>query len=64
MILLEIYYKSKLHFGYNLLKRAFFSNILFKDIEDKRQQIKLNSLNINKVKFIKNIFKQKKVNKK
>ena len=32
MNLLEIYYKSKLHFGYNLLKRAFFhSNLLKKE---------------------------------
>ena len=57
MNLLEIYYKSKLHFGYNLLKRAFFSNNLLKAREEKRQPIKLNSLNINRVKFIKNIFK-------
>ena len=43
MNLLEIYYKSKLHFGYNLLKRAFF-NTNFKKRKEK------NNLDFNKIK--------------
>ena len=57
MNLLEIYYKSKLHFGYNLLKRAFFSSRLSqlsKKKVEKRKSLDISKLN--KSKFIKSLF--------
>ena len=51
MNLLEIYYKSKLHFGYNLLKRAFFhSNLL-----NKQKKTVLDYYKAKDVRFIKNL---------
>ena len=47
MNLLEIYYKSKLHFGYNLLKRAFFHTNFKKRIKN--------------IKFIKNMLRPKNI---
>ena len=51
MNLLEIYYKSKLHFGYNLLKRAFFHTNFKKQKEKKLLDLN----NLKNVDFIKQI---------
>ena len=59
MNLLEIYYKSKLHFGYNLLKRAF-SNA--KNIKQANNNLN-NLFNDKKVDIMKNGFKSQNNNK-
>ena len=53
MNLLEIYYKSKLHFGYNLLKRAFF-HTNFKERKEKKQ---FGFNKITNMTYIKNLLK-------
>ena len=53
MNLLEIYYKSKLNFGYNLMKRAFFQNKLQKNENHKEN---LDSSKIKSSKILNNLF--------